>query len=121
VRHFRAAGWKPSAPLSPRSVEDSSGPFRTRDVLAFLAEHGFDMHRETLARISDELGMHTRDAEGPTVQRQWTRHQVDELVRALQLRLIAKLAAQDLRALLDADPSLAERLQTIIRQKEVAA
>lgn len=116
VAHFRATGWKPAEPVRRRSIEDSSGPFHTRDVLAYLADHGFSMHRETLARISDDLGLHTRDLESPTVPRQWTRHQVSELLRALQSRLLSQLATQDLRALLDADPSLAERLHIALHQ-----
>ncbi|HEV2809444.1 MAG TPA: hypothetical protein VGV93_03480 [Acidimicrobiales bacterium] len=120
IAHFRAAGWKPTEPVRRRSIQDSSGPFRTRDVLAFLADNGFSMHRETLARISDDLGLHTRDLESPTVPRQWTRHQVNDLLRALRSRLLSQLATQDLRALLDADPSLAERLHAALHQSPPA-
>jgi hypothetical protein len=86
VAHFRTNGWTPMIPMRRRQLAQSSGPFRTRDVLAFLESRGFSLHRETLARISDGLGLHTRDEEAPTVQREWSRAQVDQLLEHLNAR-----------------------------------
>lgn len=170
--HFHTNGWKQMVPISRRLVTDSEGPFRTRDVLAFLEVRGLALHRGTLARISDELGLHTRDEQAPTVQRQWTRQQVDELATFLEDRrsqlerdrqereraarreqerreqerldrkrlecerleyerhqrelaktgqALAAVDAEDLRSLLEADPSLAERLRGLLVASEKAA
>jgi hypothetical protein len=122
IDHFRRVGWTPTRQTPRRAVTASSGPFHTRDVLAFLEAQGITMHRETLARISDQLGLRTRAEEAPTVQRQWSRHQVDELLdfihrREQQKRLTAALetlSVQSVRDLLEADPSLLEQLQPLV-------
>jgi hypothetical protein len=136
--HFQANGWTPMMPMRRRQVADSNGPFRTRDVLAFLEGRGFSLHRDTLARISDALGLRTRDEEAPTVQREWSRTQVDQLLEHLRARRprdhesleredvarlsrlhrrvgvaadsVACLTAQDVYDVVEADPSLAEQL-----------
>lgn len=147
--HFHSNGWKPMIPLPRRPVADSEGPFRTRDVLAFLEGRGFALHRGTLARISDELGLHTRDEQASTIQRQWTRQQIDELTVFLQDRqaqlgrkrqererlererhqrqladtrqVLSGVDTQVLRALREADPALAERLRSVFLSSETDA
>ena len=114
ITHFQANGWKSTVPVRRHSVTESDGPFSTRDVLSFLASNGFSMHRETLARISDDLQLHTREVESPTVQRRWTRQQVKELLEFLHARPLANLTTQGLRALLKANPSLADRLRSVL-------
>jgi hypothetical protein len=158
VAHFRAEGWTPMMPMRRRDVAHSSGPFRSGDVLAHLEGLGYRLHRETLARVSDALGLRTRDEEAPTVQREWSRAQVDHLVehlsarrtkeehqqrerdrleelerlrererlarlarlRCLHRRLdvaadsLAGLTVEDVCDAVEADPSLAERLQPFV-------
>ena len=138
VAHFHAKGWKQMVPVPRRPVTTLDGPFRTRDVLAFLELQGFALHRETLARISDELGLETRHEKAPTVQRQWTRQQIDEIIASLETRLqtrcqrrnlkserlkrriastrqlLAGVDTEVLRALCEADPALADRLRSVL-------
>jgi hypothetical protein len=138
VAHFRSEGWTPMMPMRRRDVARSNGPFRSGDVLAFLETLGFTLHRDTLARISDALGLQTRDEEAPTVQREWSRPQVDQLVEHLSARRaqeherpqgprseeltrlhryvgvaadsVAHLTPEDVYHVVQADPSLAEQL-----------
>ena len=121
IDHFGKADLGACGPRAPQRLTDSGGPFPSRDVLAHLRSHGFPMHRETLTRISDQLGLPTRDtAHGP---RQWTLQQVeaihDVLVRRQSVEVLAQsllvdsaaeLDPDDLRALLAGNPDLTRQL-----------
>lgn len=56
----------------------------SREVLAQLAKQGINIHRETLARMSDELGLETRTGTGRTVPRHWSPGQFRILLAHLQ-------------------------------------
>jgi signal recognition particle subunit SEC65 len=56
----------------------------SRQVLAQLAKHGIHIHRETLAKVSDELGLDTRTGTGRTVPRRWSPGQIGILIAHLQ-------------------------------------
>lgn len=121
IDHFSKADLGACGPRAPQRLTDSGGPFPSRDVLAYLRSHGFPMHRETLTRISDQLGLPTRDAShGP---RQWTlrqaeaihdflvrRRSVEALAQSLLVDSAAELDPDDLRALLAGNPDLTRQL-----------
>lgn len=83
VGHFRKADLGSCGPRPLQRLSEAGGTFPSRDVLAHLRSQGFPMHRETLTRISDELGLPTRDR--PHGPRQWTLPQV-EAIRDVLLR-----------------------------------
>ena len=121
IDHFSKADLGACGPRAPQRLTDSGGPFPSRDVLAHLRSPGFPMHRETLTRISDQLGLPTRDAShGP---RQWTfrqaeaihdflvrRQSVEALAQSLLVDSAAELDPDDLRALLAGNPDLTRQL-----------
>lgn len=77
IGHLRQADLGACGPLPLHGLSDSGGPYPSREVLGYLDAHGFPMHRETLARISDQLRLATQ--EGPGRPREWTRQHVDTI------------------------------------------
>lgn len=59
---------------------------KTRDVLPMLAERGLRVHRESLAEMSDLLGLRARAARANWVQRRWYPAEVELIARAFELR-----------------------------------
>lgn len=129
--HFGKADLGACGPRAPQRLTDSGGPFPSRDVLAHLRSHGHPMHRETLARISDQLGLPTRAA--PHGPRQWTlqqveaiqdflvrRQSVEALAQSLLVNAAAELDPDDLHALLAGNPDvtrqLLDQVTTILRE-----
>ena len=90
---------------------------RTRHVLPLLAERGIRrVHRESLAEMSDLLGLQTRPKTGNEVQRRWHPEEVELIVLAFTLRQRWQLTDDDLRALLvDEDGGYAV---AVVRQLE---
>lgn len=84
IDHFGKADLGACGPRPLQRLTDSGGPFPSRDVLAHLRSHGFPIHRETLTRISDELGLPTRDT--PHGPRQWTLQQAEAIHHYLHRR-----------------------------------
>ena len=59
---------------------------QTNDVLPILAERGITAHRESLAEMSDLLGLHTRAVVAPWTTRRWAPAEVELLAVAFQLK-----------------------------------
>ena len=87
---------------------------QTRHILPLLAERGLKVHRESLAEMSDLLGLRTRPKAGNQVQRSWRPAEVELIAIAFVLRQRWQLSDEDLCALLvDDDGSYADR---VVRQ-----
>lgn len=84
IAHLHKADLGAFGPLPLNKLADSKGPFPSREVLAHLRGHGFDMHRGTLARISDSLGIPSRESHGRP--RFWTFQQVEAIHEFLRRR-----------------------------------
>lgn len=84
IGHLRKADLGMCGPRPLQKLSETGGPFPSRDVLAHLRSRGFSIHRETLTRISDELGLPTRDT--PHGPRQWTLQQAEAIHHFLQRR-----------------------------------
>ena len=111
ISHFRKADLGACGPRPLQRLTDSGGPFPSRDVLAHLRSNGLPMHRETLTRISDELGLPTRDtSHGP---RQWTFQQV----KAIQQAVLHRQRDEERRR---QDAQRLQREQALAREQEQA-
>jgi hypothetical protein len=82
---------------------------QTREVLPILAQRGVPTRRETLAAMSDALGLRTRTSRANWAPRCWTPDQVELIVLAFRLRRGWNLDFADLKALLErGDEAVAE-------------
>ncbi len=89
---------------------------QTRHILPMLAERGLKVHRESLAEMSDLLGLRTRPKVGNQVQRSWRPAEVELIAIAFLLRQRWQLGDDDLRALLVDDGGA--YADSVVRQLE---
>jgi signal recognition particle subunit SEC65 len=122
IPHLQASDSDSRGPRPLQGLAGADGPFPSREVLAHLRKHGFDIHRERLASISDKLGLRTRVSENSRVPREWTHDQVEAVLIFLQdqqrrrRRQLASMAQGLLvNAALDLEP---EHLQAILAAKD---
>lgn len=59
---------------------------QTREVVPILAAQGLRVHRESLAEMSDLLGLRTREARANWIQRRWYPAEVELIAKAFHLR-----------------------------------
>jgi hypothetical protein len=77
------------------------GLLQTKEVLPILAKRGVPTQRESLAAMSDALGLRTRAERSHAAARRWSEEQVDMIVLAFRLRRGWNLDIADLKALLE--------------------
>lgn len=87
---------------------------QSKQVLPLLAQRGVPTGRETLAAVSDALGLFTRTEQGNAAARRWTRDQVDLIGLALRLRRGWGHDVTELRRVL-AEPDAVEGLVAAYR------
>lgn len=87
---------------------------QSNQVLPLLAQRGIPTGRETLAAVSDALGLLTRTEQGNASPRRWTRDQVELIALALRLRRGWGHDTTELRRVL-AEPDAVEGLVAAYR------
>jgi len=76
---------------------------QTRHVLPMLRQRGLKVNRESLAELSDLLGLQARPRVGNEVPRAWSPPQVELMALALTLRQRWLLSYEDIRRLVGPD------------------
>ncbi len=83
---------------------------QTRDVLPMLAKRGLRVSRESLAEMSDDLGLQARAAEANWSHRRWVPAEVELITVAFELRRRWGFPAEVLQELLADGAVCAERI-----------
>src|SRR3954453_21128408 len=83
---------------------------QTRDVLPMLAERGLSVHRESLAEMSDLLGLQARTAQANWSHRRWHPSEVELIARAFHLRQDWGFKPEVIRELLADGVECSERI-----------
>lgn len=83
---------------------------QTRDVLPMLAERGLSVHRESLAEMSDLLGLRARAIEANWAHRHWHPAEVELIARAFHLRQDWGFKPEVIRELLADGSECSERI-----------
>lgn len=89
---------------------------KTRDVLPMLAGRGLRVHRESLAEMSDLLGLRTRAARANWVQRSWYPAEVELIARAFELRQDWGFSLQVVQELVSEEGRCSERIMAGLRR-----
>jgi len=83
---------------------------QTRDVLPMLAKRGLRVSRESLAEMSDDLGLQARAAKANWSHRRWVPAEVELITVAFELRRRWGFPAKVLQDLLADGPDCASRI-----------
>ncbi len=88
----------------------ASKPLQTRHVLPILADRGLRAHRESLAEMSDLLGLRARDTKANWSQRRWQPTEVELMVLGFELRQEWNLDPEVFQELVEHGAGCAERI-----------
>ena len=94
----------------------ASKPLQTRHVLPILAERGLRASRESLAEMSDLLGLRARDIKANWSQRRWQPTDVELMVLGFELRRHWNLGPELFQELVEQGPECAERIVEHLRE-----
>ena len=83
---------------------------QTREVLPILAERGLSAHRESLAEMSDLLGLQARTTKANWSHRRWHPDEVELIARAFHLRQDWGFKPEVIRELLADGAECSERI-----------
>src|SRR5947209_19405626 len=89
---------------------------QTREVLPILAERGLSVHRESLAEMSDLLGLQARTTEANWSHRRWHPAEVELIARAFHLRQDWGFKPEVIRELLVEGAERSERILEGLRR-----
>ena len=83
---------------------------QTREVLPILTERGLSVHRESLAEMSDLLGLQARTTKANWSHRRWHPAEVELIARAFHLRQDWGFKPEVIRELLADGAECSERI-----------